>query len=92
MTTAILDTNVIVQAVISSRGASSRTLAAFFEGRFQIVFSDETLEEVRQVLFLPSIRARHDWSEAEVHDFVALLELDGDPVEPSAARGREGVS
>ena len=92
MIAAILDTNVIVQATISSRGASSRTLDAAFEGQFQLVFSDATLAELTQVLLLPNIQARHAWSESDVEDFVALLAMDaaiyvsGTPVAPSLTR------
>jgi putative PIN family toxin of toxin-antitoxin system len=76
MLTAILDTNVIVQAAISPRGASYRTLDAYFDGKFQLVFSEATLQELTQVLLLPNIQARHGWSEPDIGDFVSSLTVD----------------
>ena len=76
MISAILDTNVVVQAAISPRGASHRTLGAYFDGKFQLVFSEATLQELTQVLLLPSMQVRHGWSDSDVEDFVAFLAMD----------------
>lgn len=74
MTTAILDTNVIVQSLIgSTRGASSRTLEAYREKRFQSVFSPESLDELDQVLRIPSIHGRSGWSAADFRQFYRFL-------------------
>jgi predicted nucleic acid-binding protein len=50
MTLAVLDTNVVVQSLISSpRTASAQVLDAFYDGRFEIAYSPvcptETFEE-----------------------------------------------
>lgn len=74
MIAAILDTNVLVQAVIgSSRSASARVLDACYERTFRFIYSPETLEELIAVLMVPSIRARHGMSDDEVLEFVASL-------------------
>ena len=74
MTTAILDTNVIVQYHIGSpRSASVRTLEAFYDGRFRIPYSLATMEECFEVLMLPAIRACHRLTDDEVLDFLASL-------------------
>jgi putative PIN family toxin of toxin-antitoxin system len=73
---AILDTNVLLQAALSPRGGSLKVVSAYLEGQFQLIFSAETLEELQEVLLLPAIQARHLWSEADVIDFVTMLAAD----------------
>src|SRR3990172_208161 len=73
-TAAILDTNVIVQALIGSRrGASSRTLVAYGRKRFQLVFSLATLEELDTVLNLPAMRSRHGLADRRLNQFYTFL-------------------
>jgi uncharacterized protein len=69
----VVDTNVLVQAAISSRSASYRTVDAGFSGRYRFLFSPVTLQELHDVLALPPIRARIAWSRAEIDDYLALL-------------------
>jgi putative PIN family toxin of toxin-antitoxin system len=74
MITAILDTNVFVQAVIGSpQAASRRVLDAYDEGRFQLHFSSATIDELFNVIALSSIRARHRWSDDQILRFVLTL-------------------
>ena len=74
MTTAILDTNVFVQAALGSpRAASTRALRAYDAGRYRLVFSPATIDEVLEVLLHPRIRARHGWSDDQVIRFVVAL-------------------
>jgi putative PIN family toxin of toxin-antitoxin system len=74
MTTAILDTNVIVQAAIAhSRSSSVRVLRAFDDGKFRLLLSQERIDEYLDVLALPHIRERHGWSDEQVLDFVVSL-------------------
>ena len=71
MTTAILDTNVIIQATFSPpQSASYRAVAASEQGRFQLVFSPATVDELLHVLSLPRIRSRHGWSDDQILRFV----------------------
>ena len=73
MITAILDTNVLVQAAISPKGASFQVLTAVREGRFRLSFTQATLDELLRILMIPHIRARHAWSDEEVRAFVEML-------------------
>jgi putative PIN family toxin of toxin-antitoxin system len=74
MIAAVLDTNVVVQAAISSpRSASRRVLQAYRDNRYQLVFSAETLHELHEVLTLPRMQARHRWSEQELADYFTFL-------------------
>jgi putative PIN family toxin of toxin-antitoxin system len=74
MISAILDTNVLVQAVISSpRSASQRALRAYRDKRYRLVFSAETLDELHEVLSLPQMQARHGWTNAELAQHFTFL-------------------
>jgi putative PIN family toxin of toxin-antitoxin system len=74
MTAAVLDTNVLVQAVISSpRSASRRALLAYRDKRYRLVFAAETLNELHEVLTLPRIKARHGWSDKELAEYFTFL-------------------
>jgi len=71
MIAAILDTNVFVQAAVGSpRGASTRVLGAYDAGRYRLILSPATIDEVIEVLLLPDIRSRHGWSDDEILRFV----------------------
>lgn len=77
MTTAILDTNVVVQSLIgSANSASVRTREALYDGRFQLLYSPATLDELLDVLMLEAIRERHGLSDTEILDFVASVLVD----------------
>jgi hypothetical protein len=67
----ILDTNVLLSALLSPRGAPAKLLAAWEKKRFTLVISDELLAEFREVLRRPLFRARLRESDAEL--FAASL-------------------
>ena len=78
MITAILDTNVLVQAAFGSpRSASFRVMTALDDGRFKVALSAETVDELIEVLSAPTIKARHGWSDDEILSYVLSLFADG---------------
>lgn len=85
MTTAVLDTNVVVQSLIGSPdSASARTLDALYDGRFRFVYSPDTIDELLAVLTVPHIRVRHGLSDDEILEFVASLVACGERVDGTA--------
>jgi putative PIN family toxin of toxin-antitoxin system len=76
MITAIVDTNVVVQAAISPKGASFQVLKAHLDRKYQLISSPTMLDEISRVLMIPHIRTRHTWSDAEIRAFVELLATD----------------
>jgi putative PIN family toxin of toxin-antitoxin system len=84
MTIAVLDTNVLVQSLISSaHSASARVLDAYYDGRFQLPYTSETVDELVEALTISHIRTRHGLSDDEMLEFVASLLARGEsyPVE-----------
>jgi putative PIN family toxin of toxin-antitoxin system len=52
----VLDANVLVSAAISAAGPPRRIVAAWIDGRFELVASPLLLEELRDVLDRPRLR------------------------------------
>jgi hypothetical protein len=67
----ILDTNVLLSALLSPRGAPAKLLAAWERQLFTLVISDELLAELRAVLRRPFFQAR--LRESDVELFIANL-------------------
>jgi uncharacterized protein len=65
---AVLDPNVLVSAAISKAGPPRWILAAWTEGRFELIASPALLEELRDVLV--RTRFRRWIAEATANDFV----------------------
>lgn len=61
---AVLDPNVVISGLISSRGAPARVLDAWRTGRFEVVVSPLLLEELRRALGYPKLRKHVAASEA----------------------------
>jgi putative PIN family toxin of toxin-antitoxin system len=55
---AVLDPNVIISGVLSSKGSPARVLKAWREGRFEVVMSPQLLAELRRALAYPKLRVR----------------------------------
>ncbi len=71
---AVLDTNVLVSAVLSRAGAPGAILRAWREDRFQLITSAPLLDELRDVLARPRIVERHGWSPEERLLFIVAFD------------------
>lgn len=87
----MLDTNVLVAAVLSRQGAPARVMPAWQEGLFELVVSPLLLDELRRVLTYPKLAARIPQDRAAA--YVALLAAGGehqdDPTEAPPVRSRD---
>jgi len=68
----VLDTNVLVSGMISSRGAPARIIDLLREGELELVVDDRILDEYIRVLRRPHFRQY--FTEAECRDIVSYLE------------------
>ena len=73
MVTAVLDTNVFIRAALRPRSPSARVVDAYLDGKFQLVLSQDVLQELLTVLLLPEIREVHGWSDDKILQFVINL-------------------
>jgi putative PIN family toxin of toxin-antitoxin system len=70
----VLDTNVIVSAVISDRGPSRRLLELWQAGKFEVVTCPGQIEEVGRVLRYDRIRLRYRLASEDIRSVLALLQ------------------
>jgi putative PIN family toxin of toxin-antitoxin system len=82
MLTVVLDVNVIVSAVASSRGTPRRILQAWQARRLEVVISEGILAEVSTKLLDPSIGGRLGVTTADVTAVMRLLRSEATLVLP----------
>lgn len=71
----VLDTNILISAFVSRRGASAQILAYCQSGELELLISPETLDELRRVLAYPDIRKRLTYRDEQIEGLLAFLEL-----------------
>ena len=80
----ILDTNVLVSGLMFPDSVPGRAVAAWREGRFDLVVPLAQLEEIGRVLAYPKIQRIVRWNEEAIGRFLKQLYLRGQVVEPEA--------
>ncbi len=79
MIRAVVDTNLLVAAILSPNGAPADVVRRWLDGEFELVTCPRLLGELRAVLARPSIAPRAP--AADVEDFLVVL-ADGAVVRP----------
>lgn len=69
----LLDTNIIVSGLLTSNGAPAKLLRAWLDLRFELVTSEEQIDELRRVLAYGRLKSRIHPEQAR--DFVENLEV-----------------
>ena len=70
----VLDSNVLLRALLSRTGPSAELLEQVLQGRIQLVLSPTIVREVRKGFFKPTIRQRYPLSLQEIADYLARLQ------------------
>jgi len=88
---AVLDPNVIISGLLSGTGAPARLLAAWQEGRVEVIVSPMLLAELERALAYPKLRAHISAQDATAA--VGLLAAGApsvdDPPQPPAVRSED---
>ena len=66
----VLDANVLVSALISSRGAPGKLLDLWEKERFELVVSPSILEELIRVIGYPRIQGRYSLPQEHIDTFI----------------------
>lgn len=69
----VLDANVWVSALLSSKGAPARIIEHWQAGRFEGLISPAILQEVERVLHYPKLQQRYHLPQESIRRFVHLL-------------------
>ncbi|MDQ3541358.1 MAG: putative toxin-antitoxin system toxin component, PIN family [Chloroflexota bacterium] len=79
---AVIDSNVFVSAVLSSRGAPFQIVEWFREGRIRLYMSDGQLNELYDVLARPFLTQKLNIPRERITDLLELLEEMTERVDP----------
>jgi putative PIN family toxin of toxin-antitoxin system len=80
---AVLDTNILVRALIKPSGSVGPVLGSLRDGLYVALYSRRTLEEIVDVLARPRLRDKYSISDGLVESILKLTLLRGEEVRPS---------
>jgi len=87
----VLDANVFVSGLLSRTGAPARLLERWLDGSFELIVSEQLLDELERTLGAAKIRKRIASEDAQ--QFVGLVrdiaDLVPDPAEPPPVRSKD---
>lgn len=80
---AVVDTGVLVSALIHRQGTTGEVLRALRDGRFTTIYSTDILVEIIDVLGRPTLRVKYHIELDEISIVINLIRLRGDLVIPA---------
>lgn len=80
---AVVDTNILVRALLKPQGTVAPILGRLRQGDYVLLYSTEILEEIVDVLGRPRFRIKYGIQDRDVEALLALLVLRGEKVTPS---------
>jgi len=83
VTRAVIDTNIVIRAVIKPLGTVGPVVVRLRAGEYKLIYSKKLLDELIAKLALPRIRQKYDVDDETVEDILALIALRGEMVEPT---------
>ena len=82
MIRAVIDTNILIRAIIKPQGTVGPVVTALRSGLFQIVLSKPLLDELTANLILPRIRQKYSLADKDIIDYLTFLAVRAHLVEP----------
>ncbi|MCA9938192.1 MAG: putative toxin-antitoxin system toxin component, PIN family [Anaerolineales bacterium] len=79
---AVIDTNILVRALIKPDGTVGPVLRLLRDGQYTILYAQPSLLELIDVLNRPHIRRKYHLTSADIHTVLALILLRGEAVTP----------
>lgn len=73
MPKAVLDTNILVNALITPRGTPAKIIQAWRVEQCDLVTSPPILEELQEALSRPKIKTRYHLSSEDIRNVLTLL-------------------
>lgn len=77
MTVAVIDSSVLVSAVLTPEGPAFEILKALEDRLFVAIYTHQIIQEVREALSRTTLRAKYGYTDIQVHAVVRLLHLPG---------------
>ena len=82
MTRAVVDTNILIRALIKPQGTVGPVLTRLRDGDYTLLYAEPLLDELVAKLALPRIRDKYHLTDEDVETVLALILLRGEPVVP----------
>jgi len=82
MIRAVIDTNILIRALIKPRGTVGPILTLLRAGVYELITSEPLLEELIAKLALPRIRNKYHLTDEDIGTFLAFIMLRGRIVHP----------
>jgi putative PIN family toxin of toxin-antitoxin system len=79
---AVVDTNILIRALIKPQGTVGPVLTHLRHGRYTLLYADPLLDELVAKLALPQIRGKYHLDDEDVETVLALILLRGELVVP----------
>lgn len=79
---AVIDTGVLVSALIRRQGTTGDVLHALRDGRFRAVYSTDLILEIIEVLGRPALRSKYHIGPDDINVVINVIRLRGDLVVP----------
>ncbi len=83
MIRAVIDTNILIRALIKPQGTVGPILSRLRAGNYVLVYSEPLLNELLAKLVLPRIKGKYHLDDDAVEAFLALVALRGRQVSPT---------
>jgi putative PIN family toxin of toxin-antitoxin system len=78
----VVDTNILVRALIMPQGSVGPMLLRLRQGDFTLLYSQPLLEELVDVLNRPRIRHKYGLTDGDIETVISLILLRGEAVTP----------
>jgi putative PIN family toxin of toxin-antitoxin system len=82
VTRAVVDTNILIRALIKPQGTVGPVLTRLRDGDYTLLYAEPLLDELVAKLALPRIREKYHLTGEDVETVLALILLRGEPVVP----------
>lgn len=86
MPKAVVDHNVFIAGLLSSRGTSAELIDRLRDGEFRLIYAAELVAELREVLSRPKIREKYGITRREINGLLKLLRARGRRVKMAGIR------
>jgi len=80
---AVIDTSILIRALIRPRGTVGPVLQGLRNADYQLLYSEPLLAELTDVLARPRLRAKYGLTTEDIGAVLSLILLRGEPVVPA---------
>lgn len=84
MLSVVLDTNIIVSGIISSKGSPNKILNLWRQKKIQLIISPAIIKEIIAVFKRPKIRNNYQLSDKHINKIKQLLQKDATLIKPKS--------